>query len=101
MTEISILEAWRVRAGIGRATFARVAGLSETELARIETDGVCALTPQTESAIEAVFFGDHGARLLVRPFLGSAELLNRMDDAFSDATRAMIRRQELRGARAI
>lgn len=94
--------AWRERAGIDRATFARIAGLSEMEIEQFETGGVFALTPQTESAIEAVFFAesDLSARFLASRYLGASKLLNRMDGAFRDVKRAMIRRQELRDARA-
>ena len=101
MTEpTSILMAWRERAGIDRGKFARMADLSEMELEHVETGGVFALTPQTESAIEAMFFAesDLSARFLASRYLGASKLLNRMDGAFRDATRAMIRRQELHAA---
>ena len=92
MQPVSILEAWRVRAGIDRATIARIAGVPETELARIETGGRLELTIESASAIEQMFFAEYPALFLTLPFLGSAKLLDELDAAFRDSSRAIVQR---------
>lgn len=93
MTEpISIFQAWRERARIDRSVIAKMLGVSTSEVARIESIGRLALTSDSMSNIEQLFFADYPAIFLMLPFHGSAKLLDELDAAFRDSSRAIVQR---------
>ena len=92
MDPISIFQAWRERARIDRSAIAKLLGVSTSEVARIESIGRLALTSDSASNIEQLFFADYPALFLTLPFHGSAKLLDELDSAFRDSSRAIVQR---------